>query len=138
MAIKGEKEGERCLQCSTLCEACAEVCPNRANASVVVKRNVMPQIVHIDRLCNECGNCETFCPYSSVPYKEKLTLFSSIKDFEESKNIGFIVMDREKMLIKVRLEEKVFDVSLEENHSLLPNGIEDIITSIIKDYSYMI
>ena len=29
------------------------------------------QIVHIDDLCNECGNCATFCPTSGRPYRDK-------------------------------------------------------------------
>ena len=72
-----KSESERCLECDIICESCADVCPNRAN--VVIDFNQRKQILHIDRLCNECGNCETFCPYSSAPYKEKLTLFANKK-----------------------------------------------------------
>ncbi|MDR2953439.1 MAG: putative selenate reductase subunit YgfK, partial [Treponema sp.] len=59
-------EGCRCLSCNTLCEICADVCPNRANVAVVqpASNNGLErhQILHIDRMCNECGNCATFCP----------------------------------------------------------------------------
>ena len=59
----------RCLGCATVCETCAEVCPNRANVSVAVPGKRQRQIVHVDGMCNECGNCATFCPYDSRPYR---------------------------------------------------------------------
>ena len=65
-------EAERCLDCAAVCECCVDVCPNRANIAVTMggKR----QIVHIDSLCNECGNCEAFCPHDGAPYREKLQI----------------------------------------------------------------
>lgn len=70
------KEAARCLQCNIICNKCVEVCPNRAN--IVVKSGPgfrdKYQVIHIDELCNECGNCETFCPYNGKPYKEKLSV----------------------------------------------------------------
>ena len=42
-------------------------------------------------MCNECGNCETFCPYASAPYKDKLTLFASEEDMLDSENDGFVI-----------------------------------------------
>src|SRR5699024_156003 len=68
---------KRCLGCSTVCETCTEVCPNRANIHVAVPGKRMRQIVHVDGMCNECGNCAVFCPYESRPYKDKFTLFWS-------------------------------------------------------------
>jgi putative selenate reductase len=47
------------------------------------------QIVHIDDLCNECGNCGFFCPYDGKPYEGKPTLFSSEADLRASGNAGF-------------------------------------------------
>jgi putative selenate reductase len=72
-----------------------DVCPNRANVWIAVDeeygfRNAW-QILHLDALCNECGNCGTFCPYDGLPYKDKLTLFSSKADFDASRNDGFYV-----------------------------------------------
>ncbi len=84
-------EGERCLQCDNICECCVDVCPNRAN--IAVKIGNTTQIVHIDMLCNECGNCETFCPYESAPYKEKFTVFATKADLENSTNDGFVYGD---------------------------------------------
>ena len=76
----------RCLGCATVCETCAEVCPNRANVAVAVPGMRQRQIVHVDGMCNECGNCATFCPYDSRPYRDKFTLFWSREDFGNSEN----------------------------------------------------
>jgi len=87
-----EQESSRCLECNKVCDICAEVCPNRANVMIPVQGQGLTnlnQILHLDGMCNECGNCATFCPYSSEPYKVKLTLFWSEKDFLDSSNIGF-------------------------------------------------
>ena len=78
------REPERCLECATVCECCVDVCPNRANVAVCADGR--RQIIHIDYLCNECGNCETFCPYSGKPYREKLTVFANEEDAENSEN----------------------------------------------------
>jgi putative selenate reductase len=89
MAGLPEKERDRCLGCSSVCGNCVDVCPNRANQVVMVDNR--EQILHIDALCNECGNCETFCPYDSAPYKEKFTLFACEEDMRQSDNPGFLV-----------------------------------------------
>ena len=65
-----KREGDRCLACNTVCQVCADVCPNRANV-VIALPDGRRQILHVDRMCNECGNCAVFCPYDSAPYKEK-------------------------------------------------------------------
>lgn len=88
----GAEEGSRCLTCQDICEVCTEVCPNRANVAVQINGNFGDpfQIVHIDGLCNECGNCATFCPHAGRPYKDKITTFWTHEDFEESTNVGFL------------------------------------------------
>jgi putative selenate reductase len=87
----------RCLECDSVCNKCVDVCPNRANLAIPVDegqgfRNAW-QILHLDALCNECGNCGTFCPYDGLPYKDKLTLFASKADFDASGNDGFYVSE---------------------------------------------
>jgi putative selenate reductase len=94
-------EARRCLSCNIVCENCVDVCPNRANISVTLdgKR----QIIHIDSMCNNCGNCASFCPYDGRPYTDKLTIFSTKEDFDESKNMGFLKTGKTFM---VRLENQ--------------------------------
>ena len=84
------QEAGRCLECATACETCVDVCPNRANVAVLCGGRV--QVLHVDARCNECGNCAQFCPYDSAPYRDKLTLFASRDDFENSENDGFLPM----------------------------------------------
>jgi putative selenate reductase len=120
-----EKESERCLECGVLCENCVDVCPNRANISVHVEGASSPQIIHIDDLCNECGNCSTFCPWTGSPYKDKFTYFSREKDLNESKNSGFFDMGNGRF--KVRLEGKVFTSSLDPAEKKMPKEIAALI-----------
>ena len=93
--------GTACLGCATVCEACAEVCPNRANIAVRVPGMARTQIVHIDGMCNECGNCAVFCPYESHPYKDKFTLFWSREDFENSENEGFLPLEDDRITLRL-------------------------------------
>ena len=44
-----------------VCGNCADVCPNRANVLIEVPEMELLQILHIDYMCNECGNCRSFC-----------------------------------------------------------------------------
>ncbi len=70
-----------------MCEVCCDVCPNRANVAIKVPGLAKHQVVHVDGMCNECGNCAVFCPYQEGrPYKDKLTLFWSEQDMENSEN----------------------------------------------------
>ena len=94
-----------------------------------------PQIVHIDSLCNECGNCRTFCPYRSSPYKDKFTLFGSEQDFEDSKNNGFVHIGGS--LYRVRLNGSVNDWDLSTDRGLDKN-IEILILTVKNDYPYIL
>ncbi|TVR70438.1 MAG: putative selenate reductase subunit YgfK [Spirochaetaceae bacterium] len=92
-----EREYNRCLECSFVCNRCVEVCPNRANIAVPVPQgdhfNDPFQIVHLDAYCNECGNCGHFCPWDEgVPYRDKPTIFSTRQDLENSTNEGWLVL----------------------------------------------
>ena len=100
-------EAERCLQCQLLCDKCVDVCPNRANIGIqitpferklplyeivdgqlqsagteFIRISQSQQIIHIDGLCNECGNCTTFCLHQGSPYRDKPRLFLDQEAFE--------------------------------------------------------
>jgi len=87
-ALSEGTDAVRCLECGSFCGQCVEVCPNRAN--VIVAAEGRPQVLHLDDLCNECGNCALFCPYDARPYQDKITLFSSAEEFRDSANSGFV------------------------------------------------
>lgn len=128
------RESERCLTCNVICECCADVCPNRAN--VVIKPDgIGPQILHIDRLCNECGNCAAFCPYDSRPYKDKFTLFGSAEDFNDSDNNGFLPLGHD--IYRVRLNGEVTDFDLSKDNSL-DKALEILILTVKNKYGYLL
>jgi putative selenate reductase len=109
-------EASRCLQCSTICDKCVDVCPNRANYSYkitpfemslpvvrcvsggmeVVRQELFSlrqerQILHVDDFCNKCGVCETFCVHSGNPERDKPRLFFDEGDFQQEENNAFHV-----------------------------------------------
>lgn len=123
-----------CLECSTICESCMDVCPNRANIVVTVMGK--PQIIHVDRMCNECGNCETFCPYASAPYKDKFTLFNTEADFNDSTNSGFYVINPTNKNCLVRLWGNESEIQLTDKTLDIPADIVELMSTVIEKYDY--
>jgi len=152
-----ENEAGRCLECNVICNKCVDVCPNRANVAIEIDEKEgfkdAYQILHLDALCNECGNCATFCPYDGKPYKDKLTLFATKEDFKNSTNNGFVVTNfRGSWLVTLRLQDKLWKLKLDKDGKLIPADFEypkdynikelkkvsAIISTVLKDYSYLI
>jgi putative selenate reductase len=108
-------EALRCVQCSTFCDKCVEVCPNRANYTFRIEPVCweLPvlaaqgsslaapartetfrvtqdrQILHVDDFCNECDNCQTFCVHHGRPYADKPRLFLDPTAFETERSNAF-------------------------------------------------
>ena len=129
-------EDIRCLGCATVCETCTEVCPNRANVAVAVPGMRQRQIIHVDGMCNECGNCGTFCPYDSRPYKDKFTLFWSEEDFNNSENQGFLKLDGAKT--RVRLDGQVKEYDVADESCGLYEPLRRLICAVYDNYSYLL
>jgi len=104
-------------------------------------------------LCNECGNCATFCPYDGKPYKDKLTLFATMEDFKNSTNNGFMVTGSSgSQMITLRLKNNLWKLKLNKDGKLIPvdsqypddydvkelKKASEIISTVIKDYNYLI
>ncbi len=122
------EDGLRCLACDQICEICVDVCPNRAN--VVIGEN---KIVHIDVMCNECGNCGVFCPHTGNPYRDKITVFWTDEDFHDSENKGFLAIGDNRF--KFRDEnEKVFESNLDE--SKISKEMREYMDIIIRDFPF--
>jgi len=108
-------EASRCLLCDEICDICTTVCPNLAfhsyeitpmkyhlqNMAVagydveitdgdVFEITQKHQILHIADWCNQCGNCETFCPSAGAPYKDKPHLYLNKDNFEKEKDGYFL------------------------------------------------
>ncbi|MHA1886943.1 MAG: putative selenate reductase subunit YgfK, partial [Promethearchaeota archaeon] len=137
-----------CLECNFICNKCVEVCPNRANIAIFInseKFKDMNQILHIDGLCNECGNCETFCPYDGAPYKDKFTLFWKEEDMAANKNNGFLVTDNK---IKLRYNSNLYDLLFNDGEITFTDlsvyitqelqNVVDIIYTVLRNYPYLL
>lgn len=93
------------LDCLT-CDKCLPVCPNDANFTFVLPEGEVPvlklrkgpqgwqsepgepiavtkkhQIANFADFCNECGNCDVFCPEDGGPYVVKPRFFGSGDDW---------------------------------------------------------
>lgn len=134
--VPQEPDAVRCLTCSRVCENCVEVCPNRANVSIQVPGMEKTQIIHVDFMCNECGNCKSFCPYDSAPYQEKFTLFANQEDFSNSKNQGFVVLEKGTYL--VRLSGWEATVKESEHQERVPEDIMKLMGTVCRDYPYLV
>ncbi len=126
-------DGSRCLDCGVVCELCCDVCPNRANALVVVDGR--HQILHLDGMCNECGNCGIFCPHTGDPYRDKVTLFWTEEDFNDSKNTGFYRVDGD--LYRVRKEDGSV-VSWRRGEAGVPPEMAAMLDAVLERYPYYV
>lgn len=115
-----------------------EVCPNRANVSIRVPGMAKHQIIHVDYMCNECGNCKSFCPYSSAPYQDKFTLFANREDLENSENQGFAVLDAESGECLIRYLGEVFPLRLSETEGRIPEELARLMDAVRTDYRYLL
>ena len=109
-------EAARCLRCDLLCSVCAGVCPNRAiqtyepaplaaslptfvvRAGELVEgpprafRVEQPyQVAVLTDLCNECGNCTTFCPTAGRPHADKPRLYLRRAELEAERDNAFML-----------------------------------------------
>ena len=131
----GACEGERCLQCSTVCENCVDSCPNRANVAITMPDG-SHQILHVDRMCNECGNCTVFCPYDSAPSRDKFTLFHTAEDMDDSRNAGVLFLDHETVRVRTFGPPKEYNISVRNNG--LPTALDALILQIRDRYGYLL
>jgi len=108
------REASRCLDCDDLCSLCVTVCPNRANLAyamapfrlelpVLIQRGgrlvaegsrtfaveQTVQTLNIADFCNECGNCDTFCPTAGAPYRDKPRFWIDLDGFRTAKGDAF-------------------------------------------------
>jgi putative selenate reductase len=135
-----QAEAARCVQCSSFCDKCVEVCPNRANFTYHVEpvHVALPtlvyedgelttteetlftveqtrQILHVEDFCNECGNCTTFCVHQGDPYRDKPRLFLNQADFEARLDDAFRILKREGgWVIQRRVDGETHQLSLSD------------------------
>lgn len=137
-AVLADKSGNssdaaRCLSCDMVCEICCEVCPNRANVSIMAGGKL--QVIHIDGMCNDCGNCGIFCPHTGLPYKDKFTVFWSEEGFRDSTNKGVLFADDKRMRIR---DENGAEFTCAMGDVRLSAQYKAVISSIKENYGYLI
>ncbi len=131
------KEAQRCLYCNDVCNICLGVCPNFANIGFTVNTVDIPiyilskydekitiktesnfsitqknQILTIGNFCNECGNCNTFCPTNSAPYKTKPMFYLT----EESFNNESVCYYYKDGVLKFKNNGSTESLSVNENY----------------------
>jgi len=97
-AQQARAEAARCLDCDTFCSLCVGVCPNLALLTYetepcdqAVSVQQWFQVAVIADLCNECGNCTTFCPTAGRPYRDKPRLYLNRPEFEAQRDNAFMI-----------------------------------------------
>ncbi len=93
-------EAARCLDCDRYCSLCVGVCPNLALLTYETASdddNVRQpyQVAVLADLCNECGNCTTFCPAAGHPYRDKPRLYLDRAEFEAQDDNAFMLFNDE-------------------------------------------
>lgn len=134
------------FDCRESCSMCTDVCPNRANVRVLLVDDHFKhgqQILHLDGLCNECGNCATFCPEMGRPYLEKLTYFPSEEDFSNSSNSGFLLKENTpEAALKIRIKNKVLELNPADNapgnEQKADRAVLKMIDCVCNNYEYLL
>lgn len=111
-----QEEALRCLDCDMLCSYCVGVCPNLALFTYehTPIRKSLPtgqikdgrwftldtekieisqryQVAVFSDLCNECGNCVTFCPSAGKPYRDKPRIYTRRDEWERESDNAFLL-----------------------------------------------
>lgn len=148
------------FDCST-CLCCIQVCPNAANffyktnktqfkyKDYVFTRKGIEYNLHeikdnefkIDKViqianyvnsCNECGNCETFCPERDAPYMDKPVFYILKKDFDNAiKNFKSYVERKKTSNNKIR--NNAFYIEHDKKKPTIYAGIKGKVYSLTMD-----
>jgi putative selenate reductase len=96
------------------CDKCIPVCPNDANFSFAIDRDAISlphdhQIGNVADLCNECGNCDVFCPEHGAPYRIKPRFFLSEASFHARPDADGLFVTPSRVL--ARIAGRVVEIS---------------------------
>ena len=70
------------------------------------------QVLNIRDLCNECANCETFCPSSGKPYADKPGLCLSIQTLNQEGEGYFLSQLPDRQVLIYKNKENIKTLSL--------------------------
>lgn len=127
------------------CDKCIPVCPNDANfyyelqpleveyanyrvgpegvveeiPGGVLRIEKSHQIANYADFCNECGNCDVFCPEHGGPYIKKPRFFGSRESWEKfDGHNGFLVEQRENAIIlQGRIEDNIYALRIDKTYN---------------------
>jgi putative selenate reductase len=134
------------------CDKCVPVCPNDANfvyetglhaaayenyrvqsgAPVAIPGGVFEvkkehQLANFQDFCNDCGNCDTFCPEEGGPYVEKPRFFGSLDAWRRLRDkSGFFVLradDVDAVWARIRGAEYHLEVDRASDRGLFTDGV---------------
>jgi putative selenate reductase len=137
------------------CDKCVPVCPNDANFIFEVqparfeyrdyrltRGQLLPderrtffieqahQLANYADFCNECGNCDTFCPEYGGPFIEKPGFFGSRAAFEgRPGHDGFYIeVEGERQRITGRIQGQVYrlEVQHDAGQALFSDGVVEL------------
>ncbi len=153
-------EGARCLQCTTYCDKCVEVCPNRANMTfrMTPVNAVVPvlavqggrlvvaafepfrveqnrQIVNINDFCNACGTCTTFCMHEGQPWYDKPRLFLNEDDFLNVDHNGYRIHAGVDGELMIRRRENGSESRLTRTNGHLVYDDDQVRVQLGRDYT---
>ena len=88
-AVDNDLEMFECVACNF----CVTVCPNDAffTSPSLEEQDSRQQYLVLAELCNECGNCMTFCPENGDPAQIKPRLFTDEALFNARDGQGFLI-----------------------------------------------
>jgi putative selenate reductase len=130
-------EAERCLSCDEMCSVCTTVCPNLANrcygitprtfllqkasrsengeiaysADGSLEITQKYQIINIANFCNECGNCNTFCPAAGAPYRDKPRFYLTVSSFNQAEEGYYLALLKDKKNLIYKLNGHITTLS---------------------------
>jgi putative selenate reductase len=111
------------------CDLCIQACPNDAIFSyeadpievdgLAIRES--HQLAVFEGACNECSNCEIYCPESGAPFIEKEILFLTRASFDESELDGFC---RAGEVLHARLGGKEYELVIDEEGGLSEKSLD--------------
>ena len=139
------------------CDKCIPVCPNDANfyfeiepveilynnikivedgwietEGGVLKIEESHQIATFADACNECGNCDVFCPEDGGPYIEKPRFFGSLDGWRRWSKLSGFVLTREgkKPVLYGRFSDKEYELCLDEQSKKATFKVDGVSVSV--------
>ncbi len=149
---QAREEASRCLLCDEVCNICTTVCPNFANVyyetekeSIALQKIIISgdqyelvsgntfeikqgiQILNIDNFCNECGNCNTFCPTQGAPYKTKPKIFLTKASFNEANYGYYLDKDGDNTKLLAKNEGKISSLLIKDDRYIFENDLGKVV-----------